>query len=69
MMHWRHQQLQAMLAVTVKVSRVHSNHCVVGVLESFLSFIFCSRFQQLLDFVLPCVVIILFSQKVHVVLL
>ena len=40
LMHWRDQQLQTMLAVTVKMSRVRSNQCVVGVLESFLSFIF-----------------------------
>ena len=32
----RSMELQAMLAVTVKIS----NQCVVGVLESFLSFIF-----------------------------
>ena len=69
MTHWRHKQLQAMLAVTVKMSRVRSNLCVVGGLESLLSFMFCSRFQQLPDFVLPCAVIILFSQKIHVVLL
>ena len=58
LMHWRDQQLQTMLAVTVKMSRVRSNQCVVGVLESFLSSIFCSRFQQY-NWTLPCRVFLL----------